>query len=130
MSEFKISEEMSRNFHLFWDNFPFPVMLVHKDRTILDRNRAAEGVGMVAGTRCIDAGKKEDHKGCLANQAIREKAAMRAVGYVEVMGMVLDSYWIPLSGEYGDIYLHFGIDITDYASERLLPRKLPVGGQE
>ncbi len=46
----RVSEEKVRNFHLFWDNFPFPVMLVHKDRTILDQNRAGETAGYVAGS--------------------------------------------------------------------------------
>lgn len=47
-----LNEETARNFHLFWDNFPFPVMLVHRNRTILDRNKAAEAVGLTTGTRC------------------------------------------------------------------------------
>lgn len=122
MKPAEISEELSRNFHLFWDNFPFPVMLVRKDRTILDRNKAAEAVGCVPGNRCVDAGKKEDHIGCLANQALREQAGLRAVGYVEMMGMVLDSYWVPLAGE-KDMYLHFSIDISEYAAERMFPDK-------
>jgi hypothetical protein len=122
MNKIEISEELSRNFHLFWDNFPFPVMLVHKDRTILDRNKAAEAMGCIPGTRCIDVGKKEDHRGCLANQSLQEQTAKRVVGYVESYGLVMDGYWVPLAGE-KDIYLHFSIDITEYAAERLFPKK-------
>jgi hypothetical protein len=122
MNKIEISEETRRNFHTFWDNFPFPVMLVHKDRTIVDRNKAAGMLGCTPGTRCIDIGSKEDHKGCLANSALREQTAQRAVGYVQAMGAVLDSYWIPLAGV-EDIYLHFSIDITEYSAERLLPKK-------
>jgi hypothetical protein len=122
MNKIEISEEIHRNFHLFWDNFPFPVMLVYKDRTILDRNTAGEAVGYIAGSRCADIGIKEDHKGCMANQALREKTAKRVVGYVAPAGAVFDSYWIPLAGS-EDIYLHFFTDITEYAAERLLPAK-------
>jgi hypothetical protein len=44
MSSVTISDEIRSNFHLFWDNFPFPVMLTHKDRTILDANRAGQAI--------------------------------------------------------------------------------------
>ena len=122
MNHTEISEEILRNFHLFWDNFPFPVMLVHKDRTIIDRNKAGESAGYIPGSRCADIGNKEDHKGCLANLALREQTAKRVVGYVEPAKAVFDSYWIPLAGS-EDIYLHFFTDITEYAAERLFPTK-------
>lgn len=118
----EITEEIRSNFHLFWDNFPAPVMLVHKDRTILARNKLAESVGYTLGTRCSDMGNKEDHKGCQANLALSEGTAKRAVGYYEPMNMVLDSYWVPLAGM-DDIFLHFSIDITPYAAGRLFPKK-------
>jgi len=122
MPEVQLSEELRRHFHLFWDNFPFPVLLVYKDRTVLDRNSAAEAVGCVPGTRCSDQGSREAHKGCLANQALREKTTKRSVDYVAGWNRIMDSYWIPLPG-YEDIYVHFGIDITDYAAERLFPKQ-------
>lgn len=122
MKNIEISEELSRNFHVFWDNFPFPVMLVYKDRTIIDRNKAGEDMGCVPGTRCSDSGKKEDHRGCLANQALQEQTAKRVVAYAENLGMVVDGYWVPLAGE-PDIYLHFFADITEYAAEHMFPNK-------
>lgn len=120
MANHEVNEEIRSNFHLFWDNFPFPVILVHKDRTILARNKAGEAVGYVLGSRCVDMGKKEDHRGCLANLALQEKEAKRVVGYFDVAKAVLDSYWVPLAGR-DDIYVHFAADITPYASDRLLP---------
>jgi hypothetical protein len=95
-------------------------MLVHKDRTIVDRNKAGEGVGYSIGTRCADIGSKEDHKGCLANQALLEKTAKRAVGYIKPAHAVFDAYWVPLAGS-DELYLHFFTDITEYAAERLFP---------
>ena len=122
MEQTEITKELSSNFHLFWDNFPFPVMLVRKDRTIVDLNKAGQALGCTPGSRCADIGKKEDHKGCLANQALLEQSAKRVVAYQESYGMVLDSYWVPLAGA-EDLYLHFSIDITDYAAGRFLPGK-------
>lgn len=122
MQKPEISEELIRNFHIFWDNYPFPVMLVYKDRTILDINHAGVAAGCVSGTRCVDTGKREDHAGCLANQALKEGTAKRVVAYAENMGMVIDGYWVPLAGEQ-DIYLHFFADITEYAADRMFPKK-------
>jgi len=122
MQKHEVSEELIRNFHIFWDNYPFPVMLVYKDRTILEVNKAGEAAGCQTGTRCIDTGKKEDHAGCLANQALKEQSAKRVVAYAENMGLVVDGYWVPLAGEQ-DIYLHFFADITEYAAEKMFPRK-------
>ena len=121
MHHIAVSEETHRNFHLFWDNFPFPVMLVHKDRTIVDRNKAGEAVGYIVGTRCVDMGSKEDHKGCLANQALKEHTAKRVVGYIPQAKAVFDSYWVPLAGS-DELYLHFFTDITEHAAGRLFPK--------
>lgn len=116
MEPFELSEAVSRHFHLFWDNYPFPVMLIRKDRTILDRNRAAQAMGCEPGTRCSDRGEQAMHKGCLADQALREGVCKRAVNYIPQVDKVMDSYWIPLADASG-LYLHFGIDITAYAAE-------------
>jgi hypothetical protein len=117
-----ISPELDKNFHLFWDNYPFPVMLVRKDRTIVALNKVATALGCVPGTRCVDIGKKEDHCGCQANQALQQQEAKRVVAYQASYAMVLDSYWIPLAGV-DDLYLHFSADITEYAAERMFPAK-------
>lgn len=122
MAPHEIPEETSRNFHLFYDNFPFPAILVHKDRTILDRNRKAEEVGYPLGTRCIDMGEKEHHKICLANQALRGGNATRLVAYIDFTGMVMDTYWIPLAGS-DEYFVHYAADISEWASERLLPKR-------
>lgn len=122
MTQTELGQDVHSYFHFFWDNFPFPVLLVRKDRTILDRNRAAETTGCVPGKRCIDRGPKEAHKGCLANYALHEQISKRKVAYSEFSGAVIDTYWIPLP-QYEDVYVHFGIDITEYAAERLFPTK-------
>lgn len=118
----ELTPDIHTHFHMFWDNFPFPAMLIRKDRVILDRNRAAEAIGCVPGTRCIDRGPKEAHKGCLASCALREQITKRKVHYVDSAGVVMDSYWIPLP-QHEDVYVHFGIDITEYAADRFFKDK-------
>lgn len=125
----EISEETRRNFHLFWDNFPAPVMLVHKDRTIIEANKAGLEIGCPVGMRCIDIGEKKHHAGCRANQALSERTGVREVCYVEHMGQVVDGYWIPLAGS-DDVFVHFCVDITAYAADRLFPAKCGSAGTE
>lgn len=121
MAQQQISDEIRRNFHLFTDNFPFPVMLIHKNRTILAVNQTAATQGYPTGVHCIELGKKEHHKGCQANQALLERSAKRVVAYTDFRDAVLDSYWIPLAGS-DDLFLHFSTDITEWAKESLIPK--------
>lgn len=122
----EVSEEIRRNFHLFWDNFPAAVTLVYKDRTIIEVNRAAEEKGYPTGVKCVDLGEKKHHAGCKAHIALRDKAAVREVAYYDFLGQVLDGYWIPLAGA-EDLYVHYAVDITEYAADRLLPGKCGAG---
>jgi predicted xylose isomerase-like sugar epimerase len=55
-------------------------------------------------------------------QALAEKSGKRAVGYNGQYKVVFDTYWIPLAGE-EDLYLHFSINISEYAKESLFPPK-------
>jgi len=111
------NEDIYSHFHLQWDNFPYPVMLIYKDRTILARNKTAQKIGISAGGRCYEMGTKNSHKGCQANQALEERTAKHCVEYREDLGRVWDRYWVPLAGS-EDTFLHFNIDITEHASER------------
>jgi hypothetical protein len=119
MVHHEIDATLRSNFHIFWDNFPCPVMLVHKDRTIIAVNKAGQAVGCPVGIRCANIGEKKHHAGCRANNALREQTGVREVAYYEHLGQVIDGYWIPLAGS-EDLYVHFGIDITDYADSRFL----------
>lgn len=74
-------------------------------------------------------GEKKNHADYRANKALREQAGVRAVGYIEHMGVVLDTYWIPLAGA-EDLYVHFGIDITEFAADRLFPKKCGEAGHD
>ncbi|QSV45490.1 hypothetical protein [Geobacter benzoatilyticus] len=122
MNTFEINEEIRSNFHLFWDNYPGPVMLVHKDRTIIEANKTARELGCPVGTRCVDIGEKKHHAGCKANKALQEGTGVRDVSYVEHLDQVLDGYWIPLA-ESQELFVHFCNDITQYADEHLIPKR-------
>lgn len=90
MTDNPISEELRRNFHVFWDNFPFPATLIHKDRTIVAADRASQSLGCPVGTRCVDMGEKSHHAGCRANVALRQQAGVREVAYHAPLGQVID----------------------------------------
>lgn len=105
MVEVKVIEA----FNLMWGNFPEPVMLIHKSREILAVNKACSNLGGAPGAKCSATGSPEQHKGCLANQAIESKQAKYSRG--NSGGKEVIGYWIPLT-DYPDIYVHFGVGVT------------------
>lgn len=80
MDEQKIIEA----FHLMWDHFPEPVLLIKKNRQIYAANRKAVSFGMDKQVRCSDRGNPEQHKGCLYG------------------------YWMPVTGA-EDYIIHFSV---------------------
>ncbi len=121
MQATEISNELRQNFHINWDNFPFPVMLIQKDRMILAINKTAQEMGVPEGTQCFNLADGSVCKGCQAEQALKEQSTKRKVGYHAPLKKVIDAYWVPLAGQ-DNLYLHFNIDITEYASERQFPQ--------
>ena len=120
-----VDPDILKAFHAMWDIFPFPVLLLRKDRTILDCNQTAKDKGVRLSTKCFQlSGNADIHKHCLGNTALEQGVAKRLVSYSPVRKQVLDSYWLPLSGE-GDLFIHFGIDITEYAKPELFPETEP-----
>jgi len=107
-----IETKVIEAFHLMWGKFPEPVMLVHKSREILAVNEVCASAGGVVGNKCSEKGSPEQHKGCLANQALATQQARYSKnksGEKEVIG-----YWIPVTG-YPEIFVHFGIGtMIDY----------------
>lgn len=99
-------------FHMMWDNFPEPVMLVHKSREILAINDVCRNAGGTVGAKCSELGGSERHKGCLANQAIAMKKTIYSKN--EANGRQIIGYWMPLT-DYPDIYVHFSVGaMVDY----------------
>ena len=99
-------------FHMMWGNFPEAVMLIHKNRDILAVNDACRTSGGVVGVKCSELGGPEQHKGCLANQAIANKQTIYSKS--EVGGKTIIGYWMPLT-DYPEVYVHFGVGMmVDY----------------
>ena len=88
-------EEIIRAFHLMWDGFPEPILLIKKSREIVAANKKAEAFGIKVGSKCSSYGKPEQHKGCRCNEAADEKKTI-AVTYKGPFGKDAYGYWIPL----------------------------------
>lgn len=121
MATLSISNETRRNFHLFWDNHPAAVILIDKNRSIIEINKVAEERGYPVGVPCISMGEKKHHASCKLNIALRKKISVRNVEYIDFLDQVVDTYWIPLAGE-EDLYIHFANDITEWAKDSLIPK--------
>lgn len=107
-----VDSKIEEAFQLMWGKFPEPVMLIHKNRDILAVNEACHNAGGVAGIKCTSIGSPEQHKRCLANQALASQQATYSKG--ESNGKTVIGYWIPIS-DYPELYVHFGVGtMIDY----------------
>jgi hypothetical protein len=109
MSDPKNDPRLLEAFQLMWGNFPDPMMLVHRDRTILAVNDACAAMGTAAGTKCFSynavpgAVANGACKACQANKALTAGTAI-ACAY-ELGGKNIRGYWVPLRGS-SEVYLH------------------------
>ncbi|WP_043644409.1 hypothetical protein [Fundidesulfovibrio putealis] len=101
-------------FQMMWGQFPEPVMLLHKSRTILAVNDVARTAGVPLGVKCssLNPANEGDHhcRQCKASQALRARTPVvetSQIGERHVKG-----YWIPLR-DFEDVYVHFGVTITE-----------------
>jgi hypothetical protein len=94
-------------FTMMWGAFPDPMILVHRDRTVLARNDAAAATGWLeVGQHCFDANATANGhacKGCQANAALRQGSAIACDG--ELLGKRIRGYWLPVKGA-TDVYVH------------------------
>lgn len=101
-------------FHIMWNKFPEPVLLIQKDRTVLAVNALAQKAGVKPGIKCFilnpegAPGGKCRH--CRADEALGQGVAIRAE--VTGKGKTLTTYWIPLD-ETSDIYVHFTLGYAE-----------------
>ncbi|MBT8340781.1 MAG: hypothetical protein HKP58_20185 [Desulfatitalea sp.] len=109
-----INQTILNAFNTMWQNFPEPVMLIQKDRTILAVNAMAQSAGIQPGIKCFTLNPEEkvqDHCSlCRADQAL-------SAGRAEILETTLGdkpatAYWVPLDGS-DSLYLHF---TTGYAN--------------
>lgn len=106
-----INPAILKAFHLMWDPFPHGVLLLKKNRMIVDANSKALEQGVILGRNCFALSGKgsEIHAGCLADAALREGVSKRSVIHRE--GRIIDAYWLPIKGE-EDLFVHFTIYTT------------------
>jgi hypothetical protein len=122
----EVNPEILKAFHLMWDMFPTPVLLLKKDRTIVDLNQTAQERGVRPGMKCYQlSGDNIIHNQCLGNSALEEGVGKRSVGYYAPSKRFVDSYWLPIKGE-KDLFVHFAIDITKYANPELFRTPDPI----
>ncbi|ADD68818.1 conserved hypothetical protein [Denitrovibrio acetiphilus DSM 12809] len=115
----KTEEQVLEAFHMMWDEYPSPVMLLSRRHDIITVNKAANTMGIPKGIKCHELTPGVSHaKYCRAAEALKTKTATRAVCKLETTEQVIDSYWIPVH-EGGGYLLHFGNDITEYADDSL-----------
>jgi hypothetical protein len=116
-----IKKETIEAFNLMWDELPHVVFLLKKSREVIAVNKTAKAYGINPGIKCYElTGKTKVCDACKANAALKECTAMRHTGYEEKVGMVMDTYWLPIAGE-KDLYVHFSIDITEFAKPEMFP---------
>lgn len=109
-----ISQEIVDSFQHMWGTFPEPVMLVHKNRTVLAVNDLGAALGVAPQIRCFslnaDKGITDHCHGCKANEALRTGRTIsrkETINGVEVIG-----YWVPVKGV-ADVYVHFGVGTAE-----------------
>ncbi len=105
--------EMTRSFRIMWDGFPHPVLLIQKNRNILDANACARALGVPLGVRCRDISPYPDKckKYCLADSALESGMTQRIMA--REGDKMTATYWIPFSSVASGLYLHFTVDIPD-----------------
>ncbi|MEE9913051.1 MAG: hypothetical protein K4571_15160 [Deltaproteobacteria bacterium] len=105
--------DISKSFRLMWDSFPHPVLLLQKNRTIVDSNKLARDLGVPAGVKCRDISPYPEKckKHCLADKALASGTSERIIS--REGNKVSATYWIPLMSHQGDLYLHFVMDFPE-----------------
>jgi hypothetical protein len=110
-------------FQMMWGPFPGPVLLVHKNRTVLAVNDRARDSGVSVGIKCFslnpEIGSNDNHcKHCKATLAVETGDAIRSQGLTGGQDSI--SYWIPLK-ETPDVYVHFAISTAKAMAAGAIP---------
>ncbi len=117
-------------FQTMWGPFPEPVMLVHKNRTILAVNDLGRTIGIPAGTKCFTLNPEGPTSGvckhCKANLALRSGQTICEEGF-GTEDNPIRGYWMPLK-EAPEVYVHFGIGTYEVLKGQLNSKQetLPV----
>lgn len=107
MTDPKTDPRIFDAFQLMWGTFPEPMILVHRDRTIIAQNDAAvaQGWGGI-GQKCFSLNPGANGhtcQGCQANAALKQGASLTCEG--DFNGKRIRGYWIPLKDS-TEVYIH------------------------
>jgi len=97
-------EELICAFHAMWDNYPEQVRLIDKTFLVLAGNKAYTAAGGQCGIRCVEQGPPEGHRGCKAQESLKEHMVKSVQN--ELAGVPCESFWVPVEGE-TDYYIHY-----------------------
>jgi hypothetical protein len=102
-----IAPGLADAFDQLWGRFPDPMLLVHRDRTILAQNDAARAQPWSrVGGKCYDVHPENQGRacrGCQAHAALDRGTAIACDGLEG--GKRIRNYWIPVKGT-RDVYVH------------------------
>jgi hypothetical protein len=113
-------DALEKAFQLMWGNFPEAVQLTYKNREVIALNKASLKLGRSVGTKCSSRGAPEDHRGCLAGQAMRTQQPVFRKYKDGERGFI--SYWLPVDG-HPDVFIHFAVGkAIDYDTQKSVIR--------
>lgn len=101
-----IDDDVLSAFHLMWDAFPDPVVLIHKNREIVAANPVAISNGRHVGLQCVKLFTPQAHRGCKANSALMNQRAESLRKRTDQGELLL--YWLPIAGN-PDYLVHVSI---------------------
>ena len=106
MDTIVVDEKLVEAFHLMYYSFPGVAQLNHKSKLVVAANPAAQAFGRLEGMICSRHGSPDQHKGCLAEKALKERKEQSAYMPPMADGTGLTVFWLPIEG-HPDYYIHF-----------------------
>ncbi len=101
-------EKLIAAFHLMYDHFPGVAHLNHKSKEIVAANPAALAFGRKEGTFCFQRRSPEEHKGCLAEETVKNGLEQCVCRPPEDGRPGATVFWLPIEG-YPDYFVHFAV---------------------
>lgn len=113
-------EDICKSFRLMWDGFPHPVLLILKNRNILDANESARALSVLSGVRCRDISPYPDKRKnyCQADAALKSGKYKRTLAWQDEK--ITATYWIPFNSVANGLYLHFTVDPPDVPAGKMV----------
>ncbi len=94
-------------FHMMWDKFPEPVLLINNHREIQALNERARKSGLAVGSKCSSIGAPELHtrQCCRADEMLASGQPQQLLKKNPADKWSV-AHWVPVLG-HPDLYVHF-----------------------